>query len=165
MRLSLASGVIAGVVGTVAWVALFMPFATQGEAWEPRDWWLRLSAAVLLVPLLEEQLMRGFILRLGTQWGAARKRGVEDPFGEAFDNESIHDLEPGRVNLIGATLSVVLFTAGHNPAEWPAALVYGSLMVWLYAWRRDLLSCVTAHAVTNLLLALWVRGTDAWGLW
>jgi membrane protease YdiL (CAAX protease family) len=146
-------------------VTLLMPFAAEAESWAPRDWWLRMLAAVLVVPLFEEQLMRGFMLRFGTQWSTAKKRGAEDPFGEAFDKESVHDLAPGKVSAFGAVLSIALFTAGHHFIEWPASIVYGGLMVWLYAWRKDLLSCVTAHAVTNLLLALWVRGTDAWGLW
>ncbi|MHC4956401.1 MAG: type II CAAX prenyl endopeptidase Rce1 family protein, partial [Planctomycetota bacterium] len=47
-RLSVAAGIIAGVVGTVAWVTLLMPFAAEAESWAPRDWWLRMLAAVLV---------------------------------------------------------------------------------------------------------------------
>ena len=166
MRLSLGAGVIAGIVGVVAWVVLMTPFAgADGEPWTPRDWWLRVAAAVLIVPLFEEQLMRGYVLRLGTQIGIARKRGAKDAFGEAFEKESVRDLEPGRVNAFGVIASIALFTLGHGHTEYLASVVYGGLMVWLYVWRRDLVGCVVAHAVTNLLLALWVRSTGAWGLW
>jgi len=165
LRLSIAAGIVAGVVGVAAWIALMMPFVSEGEAWDARGWWLRVAAAVLIVPLFEEQLMRGFLLRFGTQWGDARRAKAKDPLGESIEKRSVRDMEPGRVNAFGAALSIALFTVGHHTTEWPAAVAYGGLMVWLYAWRRDLLSCVIAHATTNLLLALYVCGFDAWGLW
>ncbi|NTU60611.1 MAG: CPBP family intramembrane metalloprotease, partial [Deltaproteobacteria bacterium] len=31
--------------------------------------------------------------------------------------------------------------------------------------RKDLLSCVVAHGVANVSLALFVRQTGWWGLW
>jgi len=164
-RLSLAAGLIAGVVGVAVWIALMTPFVGEGEVWDTRGWWLRVVAAVLIVPIFEEQLMRGFLLRFGTQWGEARRTDSKDAFGDAFDKQSIFDLPAGKVTLFGAVLSIVLFTVGHHTTEWAASVAYGALMVWLYAWRRDLLSCVIAHATTNLLLAVYVLGFDAWGLW
>ena len=62
-------------------------------------------------------------------------------------------------------ISVAAFTLGHSPPEWPAAAVYGLLMTGLWIIRRDLLSCVVAHAVTNIALAFYVRSTGQWGLW
>ena len=165
LRLSLLAGVVAGVIGVVTWVVLMSPFTPAGEPWTPRAWWLRVAAAVLIVPIFEEQLMRGYVLRLATQIGIARKRGADDAFGDAFEKQSIRDLEPGRVNTFGVIVAIALFTLGHGYSEYLAAIAYGGLMVWLYVWRRDLISCVVAHAVTNLLLALWVVGTGAWGLW
>jgi hypothetical protein len=38
-------------------------------------------------------------------------------------------------------------------------------MAGLWAWRRDLLTCVVAHAVTNLSLAILVWHTGRWELW
>jgi membrane protease YdiL (CAAX protease family) len=36
----------------------------------------------------------------------------------------------------------------------------------LVAYRtRSLASCVVAHAVTNLLLGLWIMATRQWGFW
>ena len=164
-RLSIAAGLIVGVVGLALWIALMTPFVGEGQEWDVRGWWLRLVAAVMIVPIFEEQLMRGFLLRFGVQWGEARKAGSKDAFGEAFDKQSVLDLPAGKVTVFGAVLSIVLFALGHHMTEWAAAVAYGGLMVWLYAWRRDLLSCVIAHATTNLLLALYVRSTGAWGLW
>ena len=38
-------------------------------------------------------------------------------------------------------------------------------MAGLWIVRRDLLSCIVAHGVTNVVLACYVRATGAWALW
>jgi hypothetical protein len=38
-------------------------------------------------------------------------------------------------------------------------------MAALWIVRKDLLSCIVAHAVTNLGLGLYVRATGSWALW
>jgi hypothetical protein len=38
-------------------------------------------------------------------------------------------------------------------------------MALLWRHRRDLISCVTAHAVTNISLALFVLATGSWQYW
>ena len=61
--------------------------------------------------------------------------------------------------------SSVLFALGHAPHEWVAAVAYGLLMAGLWILRKDLLSCVVAHAVTNLALGVYVQYTGRWELW
>jgi len=138
---------------------LLAPFKGDGDFWALFPWALRTAAAVLLVPVFEEQLMRGYVLRLGTQWGEAKS------FDEAFEKRSLFDLPPGRLNAWGVALSTALFALGHAMVEWPAAVAYGLLMCALYRWRKDMLSLVTAHATTNLALALYVWTTGDWGYW
>ena len=157
--LSLGAGIVAGVIGLAAWVGLMMPFVESGEAWEPRGWWLRMAAATIIVPIFEEQFMRGFLLRFGTQWQATKS------FDEAFDNQDVRELEPGHMTLWGVALSTAIFTVGHAMIEWPAAIVYGLLMCFLLRWRRDMTSVIVAHATTNLGLALYVSMTGSWGYW
>ena len=74
-----------------------------------------------------------------------------------------------RLRESGTTLCLavpgMLFAAGHASHEWVAAIAYGLLMALLWIVRRDLLTCVVAHAVTNLTLALYVRETGSWQLW
>jgi CAAX prenyl protease-like protein len=156
---SCAFGLLAGLLGLVIWVALLRPFAGHGAAWSTSAWALRAAAATLLVPVFEEQLMRGFVLRFGVQWSQTRS------FDTALEERSVLDVPAGKVNLRGAALSTALFAAGHAMIEWPAAVAYGLLMCALYAWRKDLLSVVVAHATTNLVLALHVLQTGAWELW
>ena len=63
---------------------------------------------------------------------------------------------------LGATM---VFAAGHAPAEWLAASAYGLVMATLWIVRKDLLSCVLAHAATNVALALYVIANGRWELW
>ena len=46
-----------------------------------------------------------------------------------------------------------------------ASIAYGLLMVGLWIARKDLLTCVVAHGVTNVSLALYVHATGAWNAW
>jgi len=164
---SLAWGALAGALGLVLWIAALAPLSASGtgEPWSDRAFLLRLTAAVLLVPLFEEQLLRGWVLGAATQWDHLRGRGHADPLAGALDEQSVLKLEPGAFTPVAVAISCVAFALGHAPLEWPAALLYGLLMAGLRVARGDLLTCVTAHAITNLVLALYVRATAAWQLW
>jgi membrane protease YdiL (CAAX protease family) len=109
--------------------------------------------------------MRGFIFRLAYQWDMARREGVEEALATALDERSVAEVSPGAWTFAAASISTVAFTAGHQMREWPAALAFGALMIGLWVWRKDLLSCIAAHGVANVGLALYVRSTGAWGLW
>jgi membrane protease YdiL (CAAX protease family) len=159
-------GIAAGALGTALWIALIAPLAgSASEPWPPGAVALRLLAAVALVPLAEELLMRGYVLGLTLQWQRARAAGVERPLEVALRERSLAELEPGAWSALAVALSTLLFAAGHQPYEWPAALAYGLLMACLWIVRRDLLSCVVAHATTNLSLAATVLATGRWELW
>jgi membrane protease YdiL (CAAX protease family) len=162
---SVVLGGIVGLIGTVLWVGLARPFAPgDASALDVDAAVLRIVAATLLVPLFEEQLMRGYVLRFALQWD--RARGSErDPLGFALDSRSVNDVRPGDWSWMAIAISTAVFTLGHRPFEWPAAISYGLLMAGLWAYRRDLLGCVVAHAVTNLALGLYVITTGTWGLW
>ncbi len=163
---SVLLGVGVGLVGTALWVALLHPFVERGgEAWSAAGFWLRALCGGVLVPLFEEWLMRGYVLRLAVQWVRARRAGSADAFGEAFDRSSINELEPGAWTPLAVVISSALFTLGHPSAEWPAAAAYGLLMAGLWILRKDLLSCVAAHATTNISLAFYVRASGHWALW
>jgi hypothetical protein len=163
---SLVWGAAAGLGGTALWVGLVLPFAPPAApAWNDAAFALRLVASSAVVPLFEELLLRGYVLRLLVQWDRARAAGEPAPLANAIDHKSIRDVEPGAwtpLALAGATL---LFAAGHAPHEWPAAAAYGLLMGSLWIVRKDLLSCVFAHAVTNGVLAVYIRTAGAWQLW
>ena len=164
---ALAVGALAGLAGTALWVALKAPFQPAGgEAWAPLAFGLRLVASASVVPLFEELVFRGYVLRLAVQWDRARRAGSEDAFGDAFERGSVGQVEPGAWTPLALVLSTLAFTAGHAfPGEYPAAIAYGLLMAGLWILRGNLLTCVVAHAVTNVALALYVRASGAWALW
>lgn len=165
--MSILVGIGAGLVGVVLWIALLLPFqsATDGEAFGAPAFALRLAAASLVVPFIEELLFRGYILGFVTQWQAARAAGTRQPFSFALDRQSVHEITPGAWTWAAVGISSAIFAAGHAPIQWPAAFAYGVLMSSLWIVRRDLITPITAHAVTNFVLYLYVYYTGSWGLW
>ena len=163
---SLGWGAVVGLAGAALWIGLLAPFVPPtGAPWGGGAFALRLVAAGTVVPLFEELLLRGYVLRLAVQWDRARAAGRPEPLAEVFDRQSIADVEPGAWTPLALAVATLLFAAGHLTYEWPAALGYGLLMGGLWIVRKDLLSCVVAHAVTNVALAVYVRAAGAWQLW
>jgi membrane protease YdiL (CAAX protease family) len=67
--ISCCVGVIAGLLGTVLWIALLAPFLrTPVAPWSHGAFALRFIAATLLVPFFEEMLMRVYVFRFAHQW-------------------------------------------------------------------------------------------------
>ncbi len=163
--LSIGAGIVAGVLGTALWVSFKLPFTgAGGEAWSGRAFWLRLAVSSLVVPFAEELAMRSFVLRFAVSWGQARGAKDDDAFGQALKS-SVHEVSIGTATRFAVVVSTLVFTLGHAMIEWPAAIAYGLLMAGLWIWRRDLLTCIVAHAVTNATLALVVWHQGLWDLW
>jgi membrane protease YdiL (CAAX protease family) len=163
---SVAVGAAGGLLGLGLWVAMLQSLVgSAGEPWEDLPFALRLAVASTLVPIFEELAMRGYVLGFFLQWQSASKAGARDPFGEALDRRSIHELPAGAASPLAVAASTLVFMAGHSTVEYPAAFAYGLLMAALWIVRKDLLSCIVAHAVTNLGLGLYVRATGSWALW
>jgi membrane protease YdiL (CAAX protease family) len=164
---SVAWGVVAGIAGTAAWVALLAPFVSlqDAEPWPMPAFWLRLLAAGALVPVFEELMMRGFVFRLALHLDRERRTGLGGALQAALDRRSPDEVAPGEWSWAAVFVSTTVFTAGHGVSEWPAAVAYGLLMCFLWAWRRDLASCVAAHATTNVTLGLYVLATGNWQYW
>jgi len=164
---SISAGIAGGLLGCFAWVFLLGYFVepSQGEPWSDTGFFLRLASAVLLVPVFEEMLMRGYFFRVALQWDVARRGNSNDPFGKAYDEDNINTVEPGAWSFWAITISTLIFTAGHGVSEWVPAIVYGLLMSWLWIIRKDILSCIVAHGVTNFALACYVKYTGQWGFW
>lgn len=159
-------GVLYGIAGTALWIALLAPFAgTEAEAWGGVALAARLGAATLLVPVFEEMAMRGYIFRLALQWGRARAAGEESALSHAMHECSVDDVAPGDWSWPAVIVSILFFTAGHAVYEWPASIAYAALMAHLLIFRRDIFSCIVAHAVTNFTLGLYVLYTGKWMYW
>lgn len=165
--LSIVIGVAAGLLGALLWIVLLAPFVDSSAAdpWSTTAFVLRLFSAGLLVPIFEEILMRGYIFRLAYQWEQERKKGNDQPLPTALDDKSVLEVPPGAWSWMAVTLSTLVFASGHQISEWPAAIAYGLLMSILWITRKDLLSCIVAHSITNIVLALYVLKSGKWYLW
>lgn len=161
--------VAVGVVGAVVWIALarwriepkllalvgmggmgeraaFNPFAAwpdqPGLAWGYLA--VRFLGLAAVVPVIEEFFLRGFVMR----W-------VQDP-----DWQRVPFPATAPKALAAGTLVPMLM----HPGELLAAAVWFSGITWLMLRRGTIWDCVAAHAVTNLLLGVWVVVSRDWFL-
>jgi CAAX protease family protein len=164
---SIATGSIAGVLGFFIWVLFLTPFVgtKNSSALSHGAFLLKFISVGILVPVFEELFMRGFIFRIAYQWDITRKTADGEPLQITLDTQSVNDVVPGTWSWPAVFLSTIAFVLGHYPQEWLAATAYGLLMVYLWIIRKDLLSCIVAHAVTNISLALFVVTTGRWNFW
>jgi membrane protease YdiL (CAAX protease family) len=173
---SVAAGVAGGVLGTVLWLSLKTPTIAvadalglgrpDGDPWAPAAFWARLVASGTVVPVFEELLFRGLLLRLAIVWDRLRRAGANEPLADALHDYAPGDVEFGAWSWRAVAITSLAFMAGHSWRwEWPAAFGYGLLMAGLWIWRKDLLAPVVAHGTTNVTLALWVRHTGDWSVW
>jgi CAAX prenyl protease-like protein len=105
---------------------------------------VRFLGLVFVVPIMEEFFIRGFVMRI-----VVDNRWWEVPFGKVT----------ASVLVIGALVPML-----SHPAEMFAALVWFSLVTLLMVRTRSMWDCVLAHAVTNLLLGIYVVYTRSWEL-
>lgn len=164
--------VVVGVVVCVVWVGLdpFVPSlndlmlklgwseakATPELPWNPHSqfgagsalaWFfilVRIAGSALVVPPLEETFYRGFLYRM-----------VANPDFEK------HPL--GKFHPVGFVVTAVIFGISHN--EWLAAILCGMAYQWLVLRKNRLGDAMTAHAITNFLLGIWVVSKGAWNFW
>jgi CAAX prenyl protease-like protein len=107
---------------------------------------LRFARLVIVVPLLEEIFWRGFLLRYLIR---------EDFEKVAFGTYSLFSF---------AAVSLCFALAHWGPDFWPA-LITGALYNFLAIRTKSLGACIIAHAVTNLILGLYIMQTGQWGFW
>jgi len=106
---------------------------------------LRTMRAALLVPVIEELFWRGWLPR----W-------LQDTRTER--------VPMGRYTPFAFWATAVLFAAEHGPF-WEVGLVAGVVYNWWMRRTRSLGDLVLAHAVTNLVLSLYVIASHDWRFW
>ena len=156
---AIAIGILAGAIAFAVWISPQWVFGAgarldgfnpalvaESPAGHSATLALRLLRLVVIVPFLEEVFWRAFVLRY-----LVREDFESVPMG-AFTWLSF-----GAVSLA--------FMFEHTRPDWPAALVTGALFNYVAYSTRSLGACVLAHAITNLLLGLYVLRTGQWGFW
>jgi uncharacterized protein len=106
----------------------------------------RFLRLLVVVPLVEEIFWRGFLLRF--------------LIAEEFDRVAF-----GTFSWLSFMVVTLAFMFSHSQPDWAAALVAGALYNVVAYRTRSLSACVLAHAVTNLLLGLWIMKTGQWEFW
>jgi len=105
---------------------------------------VRFFGLVAVVAVIEEFFLRGFLMRF-------------------FVQDDWYDAPIGRANTVAVVAATVVPMAMH-PAELLAASVWFSMVTWLLLRTRNIWDCVAAHAITNLLLGVYVVTTGEWHL-
>jgi len=164
--------VAVGIAVCVVWVGMPFDWATQDVLWvklgisKPPDpparlwnphaqfgdgsalaWFfvcVRIAGSSLVVPPLEEVFYRSFLYR----W-LVRIKFLEMPLAR------FHGLSFG--------VTALIFGLAHN--EWLAGIFCGLAYQGLVVRKGRLGDAMTAHAVTNCLLGLWVVARGAWQFW
>lgn len=151
--------VAAGILVFVIWVGLegwYPKIPGKSAPWNPFTafpaapalaWGfvlVRILGSTFVVPPLEEVFYRSFVYRY-----------VAAP---DFQRVAV-----GAWHAVAFLVSSGLFAAEHR--EWLPGLLCGFIYQGLVCWRRRLGDAMTAHAITNALLGLWVVWKGAWQFW
>lgn len=105
---------------------------------------VRFVGLALVVPLFEELMLRGWLMR----------NMVSPEFWR---------VEFGRVTATAVVVGTA-FPMLYHP-EKVASLAWFTLVTWLMVRTKNFWDCVVAHGVTNLLLGVYVLWAGAWYLW
>jgi CAAX prenyl protease-like protein len=106
---------------------------------------IRLIGLALIVPVIEEFFLRGFLMRfvVHDQW---------------------HQVPFGTVNRLALIIGTAIPMLMH-PGELFAAAVWFSLVSWLMVRTRNIWDCVVAHAITNGALGAYVLAVNTPEAW
>jgi hypothetical protein len=164
--------VVVGVAVFAAWVGITGDWAAQNSLWAKlglthpsgsplKTWnpngqfgpgstlaWLfmvtRILGSTFIVPPLEEVFYRSFLYRY-----------IAKP---DFQSVSLNQFLP-----LPFFATAAVFGFSHN--EWLAGILCGAAYQWLVIRKNRLGDAMTAHAITNFLLGLWVVWRGAWHFW
>ena len=151
--------VVIGIGIFVVWVGLdpFYPkFSAAGATGNPNSQfgehsalaWFFIAVHILgmtfVVPPLEEVFYRSFLYRC-----IARQEFLSVPLNQFLP--------------LPFFATVAVFGFSHN--EWLAGILCGAAYQWLVLRKNRLGDAMTAHAITNFLLGVWIVWQGAWHFW
>jgi len=125
-------------------------------AWNPHEQfgsgsalaWLFIATRILgsafIVPPLEEVFYRSFLYRY-----IASQNFLDIPLNK----------------FLPRSFFITAFVFGFSHNEWLAGILCGAAFQWLVLRKNRLGDAMTAHAITNFLLGIWVVWCGAWNFW
>ena len=152
-------GIAAGFAVFALWIGLdglYPTMSSVGEAWNPHEhfgaqsaaaWFfifVRVIGSALVVPPLEEVFYRSFLYRY-------------------IVNPGFQSVALGHFGWTPFLATAAIFGFVHF--EWLPAVLCAFVFQGLVVWKKRLGDAITAHAITNFLLGLWVVWKGAWHFW
>ncbi|HUB65873.1 MAG TPA: CAAX prenyl protease-related protein, partial [Candidatus Methylacidiphilales bacterium] len=144
-----------GIIGVILWIGLDRylvrydlpligrnPFILYPAPLAGTLFAFRLLGIALVVPVMEELFWRGFLMR----W---------------LIREDFTQVRLGEYKPFSFFTTTALFAAEHGP-EWPLGAIDGLLYGVWFVRKKNLGDVMTAHGVTNLLLALYCLASGDW---
>jgi uncharacterized protein len=153
------TAILAGTLVFVLWVGLdpYLPKSgVSTPTWTPETlrsesesafWvWIafRIFGSTIVVAFMEELFWRSFLAR----W---------------IINADFKKVPIGTFSLGSFVMTTILFGFEHH--EWASGIIAGAIYMGLLYWRKNLFTCIVAHAITNFLLSLYVLKTSSWHFW
>ena len=105
----------------------------------------RFTLLAAMIPLVEELFLRGWFVR----W---------------WEDQEWRSVKLTSIGISGI-VAVAVYGVATHPGEALAAVVWFTLVSVLMIKTGKFWNCVVAHAVTNLLLGLYVVFFEQWQLW
>jgi CAAX prenyl protease-like protein len=151
--------IVVGILVCVMWVGIndyYPKFSKAGAAWNPHTqfghdsvlaWFViavRIFGSTIIVPPLEEVFYRSFVYR-------------------SIVKAEFRSVPLGTFNLLSFVVTSAIFGVSHY--EWLAGILCGFAYQGLVCWKGRLGDAMTAHAITNFLLGVWVVWKGAWNFW
>jgi uncharacterized protein len=150
--------VVIGIVTFAVWVGLdpFYPKFFQGAHWDPAARFgensapaiffiaIRIAGSSIVVPPIEEIFYRSFLYRY-------------------IGNTDFQSIPLNRFDWRAFAVVSIFFGFAHR--EWLAGILCGMAYQWLVISKNRLGDAMAAHAITNLLLGLWIVWKGAWHFW
>lgn len=122
------------------------PFGVFGDH-SPLAWFfvsVHILGMTLIVPPLEETFYRSFVYRF-------------------IANPNFLSMPLNRFLPVPFFVTAAVFGFSHN--EWLAGILCGMAYQWLVLRKNRLGDAMTAHAITNFLLGIWIVTRGAWHFW
>ena len=151
--------IVIGVLIFAIWVGLnpyYPKIFTTGATGDPNEIfgqgsalaWLFVAVHVLgmtlIVPPLEEVFYRSFLYRY-------------------FAKQDFLSVPLNQFLPFTFFVTAIVFGLAHN--EWLAGILCGMAYQWLVLRKNRLGDAMTAHAITNFLLGVWIVWKHAWNFW
>jgi CAAX prenyl protease-like protein len=144
-------------VGLDPWYAKISFLVSNGPPWNPLEqfgksaegWFfvvVRTFGSAIIVPPIEESFYRSFLYRY-------------------FVRQKFTELPLNRLHWLSLVVTSAVFGFVHY--QWLAGILCGLCFQWLVIRKNRLGDAMTAHAITNFLLGVYIpwQGGSAWHFW